>query len=101
MPEYIRVIEVKDGCYIKEISTEADGTTLFNFTDEVNKAYQVPQTPFAEFIMESKGRESYETRLLNATHGKVKLFAVDTTYIEQPDGLMSVVNRDGTHKEEH
>lgn len=100
MPECIRVVEVKEGYYVNQL-LDIDNEILFNITNEVEHAYQVAPTTFAEFIMESKGRESFETRLLDATQGKIKLFTVDTTYIEQPDGLTSVVNRDGTHKEEH
>lgn len=99
MPECIRVVEVKDGYYVNEV-LDKDNTILFNITNEVGYAYQVPTVSFTEFLLESKGRESFETRLLNATQGKIKLFTVDKTYIEQPEGLTSVVNRNGTHKED-
>ena len=99
MPEYIRVVEIKEGCYVDEV-LDKDNTILFNITDDVSQAYQVPNTSFAEFIMEGKGRESFQTRLLNATHGKIKMFKQDTVYIEQPDGLTSVVDKDRTTKED-
>lgn len=99
MPEYIKVVEVKEGYYVKEV-LDRDNIILFNITDDVSEAYQVAPTTFAEFVLEGKGRESFQTRLLNATHGKMKLFKVDDTYIEQPEGLLSVVNRDGTIKED-
>lgn len=99
MQEYIRVVEVKEGYYVNEV-LDIDNTILFNITDDIRKAYQVPNTSFAEFIMEGKGRESFQTRLLNATHGKMKLFKVDETYTEQPEGLTSVVDKDRTIKEE-
>lgn len=100
MPECIRVVEVKEGYYVNQV-LDKDNEVLFNVTNDVRQAYQVPTVSFTEFLLESKGRESFENRLLNATQGKIKLFTVDKTYIEQPDGLTSVVNRDGTHKEEH
>lgn len=99
MPECIRVVEVKEGYYVNQV-LDKDNEVLFNVTNDVRQAYQVPTVSFTEFLLESKGRESFETRLLNATQGKIKLFTVDKTYIEQPEGLMSVVNRNGTHKEE-
>lgn len=99
MPDYIKVVEVKEGYYVNQVF-DRDNTILFNITDDIKQAYQVPDTSFHEFLLESKGRETFETRLLNATHGKTKLFKQDTVYTEQPDGLTSVVNRDGTHKEE-
>lgn len=97
MPEYIRVIEVKQGYYVSEV-LEIDNTLFFNITDDVREAYQVPNTSFREFLLESKGRESFEYRLLNATHCKIKMFKQDLVYIEQPEGLTSVVNKDGTIK---
>lgn len=99
MPEYIRVVEIKEGCYVNEV-LDVDNTILFNITDDVSQAYQVPYTTFAEFIMEGKGRESFQSRLLNATHGKIKMFKQEMSYIEQPEGLLSVVNKDGTIKED-
>ena len=99
MPEYIKVVEVKDGYYVNEV-LDRDNVILFNITDDVREAYQVPPTTFAEFVLESKGRESFETRLLNATHGRMKMFKQDLVYIEQPEGLTSVVNKDGTIKED-
>lgn len=99
MPDYIKVVEVKEGYYVSEV-LEIDNTLFFNITDDVREAYQVAPTTFAEFILESKGRESFETRLLNATHGKMKMFKQDLVYIEQPEGLTSVVDKDRTIKED-
>lgn len=99
MPEYIRVIEVKQGYYVNQV-LDIDNTILFNITDDVREAYQVAPTTFAEFILESDGVESFKTRLLNATHGKMKMFKQDLVYIEQPDGLTSVVDKDRTIKED-
>lgn len=99
MPEYIKVVEVKEGYYVNEV-LDRDNTILFNITDDVKEAYQVPNTSFHEFLLESKGRESFENRLLNATHGKMKMFKQDLVYIEQPEGLTSVVDKDRTIKED-
>lgn len=99
MPEYIRVVEVKEGYYVNKV-LDRDNIILFNITDDVREAYQVPDTSFHEFLLESKGRESFETRLLNATHGKIKMFKQEMSYIEQPEGLISTVNKDGTVKED-
>lgn len=99
MPEYIKVVEVKDGYYVNKV-LDRDNIILFNITDDVRKAYQVPDTSFHEFLLESKGRESFETRLLNATHGKMKMFKQDLVYIEQPEGLTSVVDKDRTNKDD-
>lgn len=97
MDEHIRVVEVKEGLYVNQL-LDRDNTILFNVTDDIRQAYQVPTVSFTEFLLESKGRESFETRLLNATHGKIKMFKQDLVYIEQPDGLTSVVNKDRTIK---
>lgn len=99
MPEYIKVVEVKEGYYVSEV-LEKDNAIFFNITDDVREAYQVPDTSFHEFLLESKGRESFETRLLNTTHGKMKMFKQDLVYIEQPEGLTSVVDKDRTTKED-
>lgn len=99
MPEYIKVVEVKDGYYVNKV-LDRDNIILFNITDDIKQAYQVPDTPFYEFLLEGKGRESFETRLLNATHGKMKMFKQDTVYIEQPEGLTSVVDNKRTNKED-
>lgn len=99
MPEYIKVVEVKEGYYVNQVF-DRDNTILFNITDDIKQAYQVPDTSFHEFLLESKGRESFETRLLNATHGKMKMFKQDTVYIEQPEGLTSVVDNKRTNKED-
>lgn len=99
MPEYIKVVEVKDGYYVNEV-LDRDNVILFNITDDVREAYQVPNTSFHEFLLESKGRESFETRLLNAAHGKMKMFKQDTVYIEQPEGLTSVVDNKRTNEED-
>lgn len=99
MPEYIKVIEVKEGYYVNEV-LDRDNIILFNITDDIKRAYQVPDMSFHEFLLESKGRESFENRLLNATHGKTKLFKQDTVYIEQPEGLTSVVDNKRTNKED-
>lgn len=92
MDEHIRVVEVKEGLYVNQLLDE-DNTILFNVTDDIRQAYQVPTISFTEFLLESKGRESFETRLLNATHGKIKMFKQEMNYIEQPEGLTSVVNK--------
>lgn len=97
MPDYIRVIEVKEGYYVSEV-LEVDSIIFFNITDDVREAYQIAPKTFAESIMESEGRESFETRLLNDIYGKIKMFKQDLVYIEQPEGLLSVVNKDGTIK---
>lgn len=99
MPEYIRVVEVKEGYYVNQV-LDKDNEVLFNVTNDVRQAYQVPTVSFTEFLLESKGRESFETRLLNATHGKIKMFKQEMSYIEQPEGLLSTVNKDGTVKED-
>lgn len=99
MGENIRVVEVKEGLYVNQL-LDRDNTILFNVTDDIRKAYQVPTISFTEFLLESKGRESFETRLLNATHGKIKMFKQDLVYIEQPEGLTSVVDKDRTNKED-
>lgn len=99
MPEYIRVVEIKEGYYVSEV-LEIDNTLFFNITDDVREAYQIAPKTFAESIMELEGRESFETRLLNATHGKIKMFKQDLVYIEQPEGLTSVVDKDRTNKED-
>lgn len=99
MDEHIRVVEVKEGLYVNQL-LDRDNTILFNVTDDIRQAYQVPTISFTEFLLESKGRESFETRLLNATHGKIKMFKQEMNYIEQPEGLTSVVDEDRTIKEE-
>ena len=98
MDEHIRVVEIKAGLYVNELLDRDNNTILFNVTDDIRQAYQMPTVSFTEFLLESKGRESFETRLLNATHGKIKMFKQDLVYIEQPDGLTSVVNKDRTIK---
>lgn len=97
MDEHIRVVEVKEGLYVNQL-LDRDNTILFNVTDDIRQAYQVPTISFTEFLLESKGRESFETRLLNATHGKIKMFKQEMNYIEQPDGITSVVNKNETRK---
>lgn len=99
MDEHIRVVEVKEGLYVNQL-LDRDNTILFNVTDDIRQAYQVPTISFTEFLLESKDRESFETRLLNATHGKIKMFKQEMNYIEQPEGLTSVVDEDRTIKEE-
>lgn len=99
MDEHIRVVEVKEGLYVNQL-LDRDNTILFNVTDDIRQAYQVPTVSFTEFLLESKGGESFETRLLNATHGKIKMFKQEMNYIEQSEGLSSTVNKDGTVKEE-
>lgn len=99
MPEYIKVVEVKDGYYVNEV-LDRDNVILFNVTDDVREAYQVPETSFIEFLLESEGKESFAARLLNATHGKMKMFKQDLVYIEQPEGLTSVVDNKRTNKED-
>lgn len=99
MPDYIKVVEVKEGYYVNKV-LDRDNIILFNITDDIKQAYQVPNTSFHEFLLESKGRESFETRLLNATHGKIKMFKQDAVYIEQPEGLTSVVDNKRTNKED-
>ena len=99
MDGHIRVVEVKEGLYVNQL-LDRDNIILFNITDDIKQAYQVPDMSFHEFLLESKGRESFETRLLNATHGKMKMFKQDLVYIEQPEGLTSVVDKDRTNKED-
>lgn len=100
MDEHIRVVEIKAGLYVNELLDRDNNTILFNVTDDIRQAYQMPTVSFTEFLLESKGRESFETRLLNATHGKIKMFKQEMSYIEQPEGLLSTVNKDGTVKED-